>query len=255
MWALSRRKWRYARGALQHQMLVRLLERDGMGAVPRHVHYFHHEGPLPSRRAWTGRDTLFGEVVRPRRGADLFRWRAQTRRTLHAGGEIDLGRHLVQRPQARATGDGLEEVLVGGEPVRRVAVVQAEGHEVVRVDRRDHPGAARPPRPCARCGAGSRRGGWGCAPAAARGRASCRTPATRTSLPATRSCPRLAGCRAAPASAPTGRTVALDAGNRRCGTRGSCSRSRSWSRQWKATQWPSASMRARTSASRHPATL
>ena len=56
----ARRKWRYVRGALQHQMLVRLLERDGMGAVPRHVNDLYHEGPLPSRRAWTGRDTLFG---------------------------------------------------------------------------------------------------------------------------------------------------------------------------------------------------
>jgi hypothetical protein len=41
-------------------MLVRLLDRDGMGAVPRHVNDLYRDGPLPSGRAWTGRNTLFG---------------------------------------------------------------------------------------------------------------------------------------------------------------------------------------------------
>jgi len=52
-----RRKWRYARGGLQLEMLVNVLRARGLAAMPANVHDLYVNGPLPSRLRWVGRDT------------------------------------------------------------------------------------------------------------------------------------------------------------------------------------------------------
>lgn len=52
-----RRKWRYTCRALQHQMLVLHLIRNGLGAMPGDVEELYREAPLPSRLRWAGLDT------------------------------------------------------------------------------------------------------------------------------------------------------------------------------------------------------
>jgi len=52
-----RRKWRYARGGLQLEMLVNVLRSQGLAAMPAHVHNLYVSGPLPSRLRWVGLDT------------------------------------------------------------------------------------------------------------------------------------------------------------------------------------------------------
>ena len=52
-----RRKWRYARGGLQLEMLVNVLRAQGLAAMPAHVHDLYVAGPLPSRLRWVGLDT------------------------------------------------------------------------------------------------------------------------------------------------------------------------------------------------------
>jgi glycosyltransferase involved in cell wall biosynthesis len=52
-----RRKWRYARRALQLEMLRHVLARGGLAALPRHVHALYLDAPLPSRLRWVGLDT------------------------------------------------------------------------------------------------------------------------------------------------------------------------------------------------------
>jgi glycosyltransferase involved in cell wall biosynthesis len=52
-----RRKWRYARGGLQLEMLVNVLRAQGLAAMPAHVHDLYVNGPLPSRLRWVGLDT------------------------------------------------------------------------------------------------------------------------------------------------------------------------------------------------------
>ena len=52
-----RRKWRYARGGLQLEMLVNVLRSQGLAAMPAHVHDLYVSGPLPSRLRWVGLDT------------------------------------------------------------------------------------------------------------------------------------------------------------------------------------------------------
>ncbi|MCP5216162.1 MAG: glycosyltransferase family 2 protein [Pseudomonadales bacterium] len=53
-----RRKWRYTLRGLQHQMLILLLMRQGLEAMPRNVSELYQKGPLPSRLSWCGSDTL-----------------------------------------------------------------------------------------------------------------------------------------------------------------------------------------------------
>jgi hypothetical protein len=52
-----RRKWRYALRAVQMEMLVPLIRRDGAAAMPRTVEELYRTGPLPSRLRWVGRDS------------------------------------------------------------------------------------------------------------------------------------------------------------------------------------------------------
>jgi hypothetical protein len=52
-----RRKWRYTRRALQHQMLDHVLTHGGIAAMPRHVDELYLNAPLPSRLRWVGLDT------------------------------------------------------------------------------------------------------------------------------------------------------------------------------------------------------
>jgi hypothetical protein len=52
-----RRKWRYARGGLQLEMLVNALRAGGLAAMPAHVHDLYANAPLPSRLRWVGLDT------------------------------------------------------------------------------------------------------------------------------------------------------------------------------------------------------
>src|SRR4029450_5392789 len=52
-----RRKWRYARGGLQLEMLVNVLRAQGLAAMPAHVQDLYVHGPLPSRLRWVGLDT------------------------------------------------------------------------------------------------------------------------------------------------------------------------------------------------------
>ena len=52
-----RRKWRYARGGLQLEMLVNVLRAQGLAAMPAHVYDLYVNGPLPSRVRWVGLDT------------------------------------------------------------------------------------------------------------------------------------------------------------------------------------------------------
>jgi hypothetical protein len=52
-----RRKWRYARGGLQLEMLLNVLRARGLAAMPGHVQDLYVSGPLPSRLRWVGLDT------------------------------------------------------------------------------------------------------------------------------------------------------------------------------------------------------
>lgn len=52
-----RRKWRYTFRGLQHQMLVLLLTRHGLSAMPDDLQQLYLQAPLPSRLTWVGRDT------------------------------------------------------------------------------------------------------------------------------------------------------------------------------------------------------
>ena len=54
-----RRKWRYARRALQHEMLMPILFRKGLEAMPAHVSELYVEAALPSRLKWVGLDTPY----------------------------------------------------------------------------------------------------------------------------------------------------------------------------------------------------
>lgn len=49
-----RNKWRYTLRALQYQMLVLHLNRNGMGSMPQNVQQLYQFGPLPSRTQWVG---------------------------------------------------------------------------------------------------------------------------------------------------------------------------------------------------------
>jgi len=71
-----RRKWRYTCRALQHQMLVVYLSRNGIGAMPHDVDELYEKAPLPSRLRWTGRHTLL-------RLAAVLRIRALRKRAAH----------------------------------------------------------------------------------------------------------------------------------------------------------------------------
>jgi glycosyltransferase involved in cell wall biosynthesis len=53
----ARRKWRYTLRALQLEMLMHVLARGGIEAMPRHVEELYREAPLPSRLRWDGVDT------------------------------------------------------------------------------------------------------------------------------------------------------------------------------------------------------
>jgi hypothetical protein len=53
----ARRKWRYTLRALQLEMLMHVLARGGIAAMPRHVEELYREAPLPSRLRWDGVDT------------------------------------------------------------------------------------------------------------------------------------------------------------------------------------------------------
>lgn len=52
-----RRKWRYTRRALQHEMLMRVIAERGLSAMPHHIQELYRTGPYPSRLRWVGRDT------------------------------------------------------------------------------------------------------------------------------------------------------------------------------------------------------
>jgi hypothetical protein len=52
-----RRKWRYTRRALQHEMLNQVLAHGGIAAMPGHVNELYLNAPLPSRLRWVGLDT------------------------------------------------------------------------------------------------------------------------------------------------------------------------------------------------------
>lgn len=52
-----RRKWRYTRRDLQHEMLMPVLIKHGLQAMPHHVEDLYRSGPLPSRLRWVGLDT------------------------------------------------------------------------------------------------------------------------------------------------------------------------------------------------------
>ena len=52
-----RRKWRYANGGLQLEMLTNVLRTKGIAAMPSHVDELYANGPLPSRLRWVGFDT------------------------------------------------------------------------------------------------------------------------------------------------------------------------------------------------------
>jgi glycosyltransferase involved in cell wall biosynthesis len=54
-----RRKWRYALRAVQMEMLVPLLRRDGVAAMPPTIEAVYRTGPIPSRLRWIGRDSLW----------------------------------------------------------------------------------------------------------------------------------------------------------------------------------------------------
>jgi hypothetical protein len=52
-----RRKWRYTRRALQLEMLMHVLNRGGIGAMPADVDELYATAPLPSRLRWVGLDS------------------------------------------------------------------------------------------------------------------------------------------------------------------------------------------------------
>lgn len=52
-----RRKWRYTRRELQHEMLMPVLLKHGLSAMPHHIEDLYRTGPLPSRLRWVGLDT------------------------------------------------------------------------------------------------------------------------------------------------------------------------------------------------------
>ena len=54
-----RRKWRYGLRGAQIEMLIPLLRRGGMSALPAHVDQLYRTGPIPSRFRWTGRDSVW----------------------------------------------------------------------------------------------------------------------------------------------------------------------------------------------------
>jgi glycosyltransferase involved in cell wall biosynthesis len=68
-----RRKWRYLRRALQHEMLTHLLADRGLGAMPRDVQELYRVAPLPSRLRWVGLET-------PLRTLEVLRIRSIRRR-------------------------------------------------------------------------------------------------------------------------------------------------------------------------------
>lgn len=53
----ARRKWRYTRRALELEMLLHVLRRGGLDAMPPDVTHLYRHGPLPSRLKWDGLDT------------------------------------------------------------------------------------------------------------------------------------------------------------------------------------------------------
>jgi hypothetical protein len=52
-----RRKWRYTYRALQLEMLMHVLRKDGIAAMPPDVHELYATAPLPSRLKWVGLDS------------------------------------------------------------------------------------------------------------------------------------------------------------------------------------------------------
>lgn len=54
-----RRKWRYARRSVQHEMLMPMIDRHGLTILPAHIEDVYRMGPLPSRMKWIGRGTGF----------------------------------------------------------------------------------------------------------------------------------------------------------------------------------------------------
>ena len=73
-----RRKWRYTLRGLQFQMLIGLLIRDGLGAMPKDVDELYAYAPVPSRLQWAGLDT-------PMRLMAMLRIRFARRRAMVTG--------------------------------------------------------------------------------------------------------------------------------------------------------------------------
>jgi glycosyltransferase involved in cell wall biosynthesis len=55
--AYLRRKWRYTYRALQLEMLLNVLRKHGLAAMPAHVNELYESAPLPSRLKWVGLDS------------------------------------------------------------------------------------------------------------------------------------------------------------------------------------------------------
>ena len=53
-----RRKWRYTYGALQLEMLMHVLRKEGIAAMPADVNELYATAPLPSRLKWVGLDSV-----------------------------------------------------------------------------------------------------------------------------------------------------------------------------------------------------
>lgn len=57
------RKWRYTLRGIQHQMLVQLINRQGVAAIPRKVDVLYEVAPLPSRFVRCGLDTAMRTIA------------------------------------------------------------------------------------------------------------------------------------------------------------------------------------------------
>jgi glycosyltransferase involved in cell wall biosynthesis len=49
-----RRQWRYARRGVQHDMLMPMILKGGLSAIPPHIEDVYRYGPIPSRLRWIG---------------------------------------------------------------------------------------------------------------------------------------------------------------------------------------------------------
>jgi glycosyltransferase involved in cell wall biosynthesis len=70
-WNYARRLWRYALRGVQFEMLMPLLTRETLGAMPRDVAELYRRGAMPSRLKWVGRNSVLRSlaVQRIRRAA------------------------------------------------------------------------------------------------------------------------------------------------------------------------------------------